>query len=481
MTSTSYTVGFISLGCPKNQVDCEIMLARASGAGLRVVSRLEDADAVVINTCSFIQPAIDEAEHEIREALRHKRRGRVRVVAVAGCLPQHLKEQGPARFPEVDAWLTPDQPREIADVLLELLEDRAGSRGSPTRGMTGAIDRSTGGTESAAPNIVPATAPLPTFLNSAADGRTLSTPPSLAYLRIADGCNHRCKFCIIPRLRGKYRSRPVADVVAEAQALLQHGVHELALVSQDCSYYGRDTGSSLAELLAALCALPGEFWLRVMYLYPSYVTDELLAAWAALGPKLLPYFDIPLQHVSAPVLKAMGRGGSHAEVDALLARVRAACPEAVLRTSIIVGYPGESEADYAELRAWVASGAVDRLGVFCYSELSQMASAALPGKVPGDVAVARRRELLEIAEGLAHQRHLALAGQTVPVLLDSVARDPRGRGWLGRGRRWQDAYEIDGAVEVAARDRLAPGRLYDVEIRQAQGWDLAAAWRAAGG
>lgn len=449
MPSNSYSVGFISLGCPKNQVDCEIMLARASDAGLRVVPRLEDADAVVINTCSFIQPAIEEAEREIRAALRHKRRGRLRAVVVAGCLPQHLKEQGPVLFPDVDAWLTPDQPRQISTVLLELL-----------------------GKDSSRPYVVAGDAPLPTFLNSAADGRTLSTPPSLAYLRIADGCNHRCKFCIIPQLRGKYRSRPVDDIVLEAKELLARGVHELSLVSQDCSHYGRDIGSDLAELLTALCRIDGEFWLRVMYLYPNYVTDELLSTWAGLSPKLLPYFDIPLQHVSAPVLKAMGRGGSRVEIDALIARVRAACPEAVVRTSIIVGYPGETEADFAELRDWVAGGAVDRLGVFCYSELAQMASASLEAKVPAGAAEERRLELMEIAEKLANEHHQALLAQTIPVLLDSARRDARGQGWLGQGRRWQDAYEIDGVIEFSSRERLNPGGLYEIEVCGVDGWRL---------
>ena len=448
-----YTVGFISLGCPKNQVDCEIMLSRASDAGLRVVSRLEDADAVVINTCSFIQPAIDEAEGEIRNALRHKRYGRVRAVVVAGCLTQHVKEQGLECFPEVDAWLTPDQPRQIADVLLELLTH--------------------GGTEATAPSAIPPDIPLPTFLNSAADVRTLTTPPSLAYLRIADGCNHRCKFCIIPQLRGKYRSRPVEDIVAEAKALLAKGVHELSLVSQDCSYYGRDSGSSLAELLTALAGLPGEYWLRVMYLYPNYVTDELLAVWAKLGPKLLPYFDIPLQHVSKPVLKAMGRGGSREETDALLAKVRVACPDAVVRTSLIAGYPGETEEYFTELRDWVAGGAVDRLGVFCYSELTQMASAVLPGKVPAEVAEKRRGELMEIAEGLAHQWNQALVGRQTQVLVDACVRDRRTGGWRAQGRRWQDAYEIDGNVTLAWSRKPMPGKLYLASIVSTNGWDLA--------
>ncbi len=447
--SASYTVGFISLGCPKNQVDCEIMLSRASSAGLRVVTRLEDADAVVINTCSFIQPAIDEAECEIHAALRHKRHGRVRVVAVTGCLPQHLKEQGPVRFPEVDAWLTPDQPREIAEVLLELL-----------------------GADASIEHIVPAEAPLPTFLNSAADGRTLSTPPSLAYLRIADGCNHRCRFCIIPQLRGEYRSRSIPDIVSEAKALLKRGVCELSLVSQDCSYYGRDIGSSLPDLLQALCELPGAFWLRVMYLYPNCLTNELLSKWTALGPRLLPYFDIPLQHVSTPVLKAMGRGGSLGEVESLLDRVRAACPQAVVRTSIIVGYPGETDADFAELRDWVAAGAVDRLGVFCYSELPQMASSVLGPKVPSAVAQQRRLELLEIAEKLAQARHQSLVNQNLPVLVDSVRRDRRSRGWLAQGRRWQDAYEIDGIVEIASREKLLPGEFSEIKVTSAEGWRI---------
>jgi ribosomal protein S12 methylthiotransferase len=306
----------------------------------------------VVNTCAFIAEAQAEAGEAIREALRCKRAGSCRVVVVAGCLPQYLQERCQEAYPEVDAWLTPDNPGELGAVLRELLG------GGPP-----AVQRLSG-------SLAP-----PTFLATSADGRVFSTPPSLAYVKIAEGCSHKCRFCIIPRLRGKYRSRKRDDVLKEVAAIARVGLPEIVLVSQDSRSYGRDLGddAGLAGLLESIHALGGDFWLRVMYLHPDHLTDELLDRWAQLaqrrdGPRLLPYFDVPVQHVSARVLKSMGRRGDRASIEQLFAGIRRRMPEAVIRTSLIVGYPGETEDDFNALLDWVQSGAVDRLGVFTYSD-----------------------------------------------------------------------------------------------------------------
>jgi ribosomal protein S12 methylthiotransferase len=447
-------VGFISLGCPKNQLDCELMLARAVGAGYELTPRISEAEAIVINTCSFIQMAIDEADEAIREALDYKKQGGCRAVIVAGCLPQYLQEKCQALYPDVDAWLTPDQPRTLPDVLAGLF----GEAGLP-------------------PALPPAAAlPLPTFLASHADGRVLTTPPSLAYVKIAEGCDHRCQFCIIPQLRGRYRSRTPQDLAAEVAELVARGIPEIVLVSQDSAAYGHDLadGTNLAGLLERLCAIEGDFWLRVLYLYPTRLTPRLLQTWARLGPKLLPYFDIPLQHVSAAVLKAMGRSGDRASVDALLGRIRTACPDAVIRTTLLVGYPGETQADFAELQAWVTAGRVERLGVFAYSELAGMPSALLPAKVPEEEKQRRLAALMQAQYAVVQQQAAQLAGRELEVIVEHAERLGPGRGWLAVGRSWREAYEIDGQVRISVRQRPALYVRRRARITGAEGYDLLA-------
>jgi len=429
------------------------MLARAVGAGYVVTPRIGEAEAIVINTCSFIQPAIDEADEAIREALGYKRAGSCRAVIVAGCLPQYLRERVHEAYPEVDAWLTPDQPRSLPEVLAGLL----------------------GGAEmSQAP--APSAFPLPTFLATHADGRVLTTPPSLAYVKIAEGCDHRCRFCIIPQLRGRYRSRLQEDIAAEVQGVLARGIPEIVLVSQDSAAYGRDLdGASLSSLLQRLCAIEGDFWLRVMYLYPTRLTRRLLDTWARLAPKLLPYFDIPLQHISPAVLKAMGRSGDRDSIIALLERIRAACPDAVIRTTLLVGYPGETQSDFADLLAWVEEGHVERLGVFAYSELSGMHSAALPGKVPEDEKQQRLDMLMQAQYAVVQRQAPLLAGRELDVIIEQLERRRPGGSWLAIGRSWREAYEIDGQVRVALRQQP---RLYGrlrARITGTDGYDLLAA------
>ncbi|MBN2082601.1 30S ribosomal protein S12 methylthiotransferase RimO [bacterium] len=445
-------VGFISLGCPKNQVDCELMISRAVDTGFQITTDIARANALVVNTCAFIEQAQSEADEAIREALEYKERGTCRAVIVAGCLPQYLKERCSEAYPEVDAWLTPNNPHRLGEVLAGLLVDEP-------------------------PLVADPHFPLPEYLATAADGRVLSTPPSLAYLKIAEGCDHHCRFCLIPGLRGRYRSREQDDLLAEAVALAEMGVNEIALVSQDSSYYGRDLGNtSLAELLTGLADQDGDFWIRVMYLYPDHLTPELLETWAGLaqrtdGPRLLPYFDIPVQHVSAPVLKAMGRRGDRRSIDALFRRVRAACPEAVIRSSLIVGYPGETEDQFNELFDWVQSGKVDRLGVFTYSDLPEMNSHQLPDHVPPELAAQRQDLLLEAQYDVALELNTALTGSEVEVLLEEEA-EGGGSESVYIGRSWREAFEIDGLVEVRSASPLELFTRVRARVVSAEAYDL---------
>lgn len=435
------------------------MLSRTVGAGFEITRRMEDADAIVVNTCSFIAPAIAEADEQIRQARRYKEHGRCRALIVGGCLPQYLQERRFAEYPYVDAWLTPDTPGSAGDVLRRLLAPAAAGAAPVAPEVSAALQ--------------PSVLPLPHFLSSAADGRVLSTPPSYAYVKIAEGCDHRCSFCIIPRLRGAYRSRPVADIVDEVRQLVAQGVPEIILVSQDCSYYGRDiAGAGLIPLLKALCAIDGDFWLRVLYLYPGALSRADIAAWHALGPKLLPYFDIPLQHTSPGLLQAMGRPAAPAAWQGLLAEIRELCPGAVVRTSLITGFPGETAAEFDGLRAWIESGAVDRAGVFAYSDLPEMASHALDGHVP-QVEAERRRQLLLQAFACAHERSAQhLCGTRLEMVIEARQRNARTRQWDYSGRSWREAPGIDGVIYCSSPRKYSLFQRVPVRITGVAGVDL---------
>jgi ribosomal protein S12 methylthiotransferase len=453
-------VGFISLGCPKNQLDCELMMSRAVDAELEIVYELARADVIVVNTCAFIREAQAEADEAIREALACKLRGTCRAVVVAGCLPQYLQQQRHVRYPDVDAWLTPDNPGDLPGVVEALLAPRTGLARTVREEEAGMY-------------------PLPTFLASAAEGRVLTTPPSLAYVKIAEGCNHRCAFCIVPRLRGAYRSRPIDDVLTEVRGLVAAGVPEIVLVSQDSSRYGSDLPQQvgLAELLRQICTISGDGWLRVMYLHPEHVTSELLGTWADLAPRLLPYFDVPVQHVSEQLLRRMGRRGNRRQFDALFRAIREACPGAVIRTSLIVGYPGESEAQFNELYSWVASGAVDRLGVFTYSDLPELRSHGLPHHVDEPAKAERQDMLMQAQLDVVESRNAGLIGSEFEVMLEEAAAahqsavSERCAYW---GRTWREAYEIDGLVHVYSDIELPLYKRVSAVITGVEGHDLEA-------
>lgn len=297
----------------------------------------------------------------------------------------------------------------------------------------------------------------------------------MAYVKIAEGCNHECRFCIIPQLRGRYRSRPVSDVVAEARGLVGMGLPEIVLVSQDSSFYGRDLGGDrLPELLRGVCSIPGDFWLRVMYLYPTTVSQQLLNVWAELGPKLLPYFDVPVQHVNHEVLKRMGRGGDRSRIDGLFAAIRQACPEAIIRTSLIVGFPGETDEQFGELLDWVEDGAIDRLGVFTYSDLPELASHSMPGHVDEDEMEHRRDLLMQAQYDVMQERQQAFVGSECDVLLEDVDEEHDGEGYLYLGRSWRDAYEVDGLVRVHSSCELPLYQRVRVRVTAADSNDLKA-------
>ena len=454
-----YRIAFISLGCAKNQVDCELMLSRTVGAGFELTRRMADADAIVVNTCSFIAPAIEEADGQIREALRYKERGRCKAVLVAGCLPQYLQQRRFEQYPQVDGWLTPDNPGQAGELLLALLnpddlDPAAAIAQSASAASAGQL-------------------PLPRFLASAADGRVVSTPPSYAYVKIAEGCDHRCAFCIIPQLRGPYRSRPMPDIIEEVRGLVHGGTPEIILVSQDCTYYGCDSGGpQLIDLLAAICEIPGEFWLRVLYLYPRDFPDALLRAWAQLGPKLLPYFDIPLQHVSPTILRAMQRGEVDNGIDNLLSSIRSVMPQAVIRTSLIAGFPGETEADFKMLLEWVESGTADRVGVFAYSDLPEMASHQLPAHIP-EKEVQRRREQLMLAHQSAYERNaVRFVDSVFESIIESRQRQAGTKPWTNFARTWREAPGIDGMVLLASDRELPLHKRLSIRITGVQGVDL---------
>ncbi len=434
------------------------MISRACDCGFELATDIVEADAIVVNTCAFILPAQAEADEAIQEALAAKEHGRCRAVVVAGCLPQYLQQRRFELYPRVDAWLTPDNPGTVGGVLGRLLGLSGGATTAPTD---------------------PAAAlqlPLPTFLASAADGRVLSTLPSLAYVKIAEGCNHECRFCIIPQLRGRYRSRPIPDIVSETQELVEMGIPEIVLVSQDSSYYGRDLGGDgLPKLLSEICSLPGDYWLRVMYLYPSTITQPLLETWAALGPRLLPYFDVPVQHVNRDVLKRMGRGGNRNRIDGLFAAIRQTTPGAIIRTSLIVGFPGETNEQFGELLEWVESGAVDRLGVFTYSDLPELASHGLPGHIDEDEMEHRRDLLMQAQYDVMQERQQAFVGSECDVLLEDVdEEEPEGEGHVYLGRSWRDAHEIDGIARVHATCELPLYQRVRARITAADSYDLIA-------
>jgi len=424
----------VSLGCPKNRVDTERLLG-VLGRGLVPAEEVAGADLVLVNTCGFIRPAVEESVETILSVIREAEAAEPRpLIAVAGCLVSRYGRGELSRdLPEVDLWLSTRE--------LEQWPGRIG-------------------------------AALGKRKLDALGPRRLSTAPGFAYLKVSEGCSHRCAFCTIPSIRGRHVSRPLDELEREARLLVERGgVPELVLVGQDVTSYGRDLGlkDGLKRLLDRLMPIGGLKWLRLMYLYPAGLTDPLLRHLAGLGRPLLPYFDIPLQHAHPEILSAMGRPFAQ-DPCLVVDRVRAHFPDAALRTSLIVGFPGETAAHFQALKAFVERTRFAHLGVFPYHREEGTRAAALPGQVAQAAKTRRRNSLMKLQEAISRERLDALVGTRQEVLVEEPSPEWPG---LFTGRVWFQAPEVDGVTYVSG-PRVKPGRLVMADIEQAQSYDLAA-------
>jgi ribosomal protein S12 methylthiotransferase len=580
------TVGFVSLGCPKNLVDSEVMMGLLHRGGAQLTPRAEDADILVVNTCSFIDSAKQESVDTILEMVRMKTianggagEGKAQRLIVAGCLVERYRDEIRANIPEVDAVVGTGELEAILEaaglnrptttspfaILTTAQIDRHASsvnqHSRPEADSAQIIHETTSRAEGDAREAAGrfsrdswdgATAALPTYLYSDETPRILTTPKSSAYIKIAEGCDHPCSFCIIPQLRGKFRSRPLASIVAEAKSLIAQGVREITLIGQDTTCYGEDllpsipkhpgapfmaqshrdiagvegaettTGPShlapialpgveggfsplsarenngasapglspsepwaldpdpsllrrpeLADLLDALAPLPGLKWLRFLYAYPNKITPRLLQT-IARHDTIANYLDVPLQHASANVLRRMKRGGTSARFLQIIANARKTIPNLVLRTSFIVGFPGETEADFNELCAFVEAAQIDWLGVFSYSDEEGAGAFSLDEKVPRRTIEARRRKLMRLQQKISRKARKQWIGRELDILVEGESEET---DLLWQGRTLDQAPEIDGKVlinDFGPHDQLVPGTFYRAQITESHDYDVVA-------
>ena len=434
------TYAFVTLGCPKNLVDSERMLGTLALDGYSLVSEADGADFVIVNTCGFIESSRAESKAVIREMLDLKRAGKTKGVIVAGCLPQRLGGALIDELPEIDhivGVFGRDEINRVADHLIGgATEQRQLFRPAPIRAPD---DRA----------------------------RLRITPQHFAYLKISEGCDRTCTFCAIPLMRGKHITKPIEQVVAEARELAADGVRELNLVAQDTTYYGLDLYGEvrLVQLLKELEQVEGLDWIRLLYLYPVNFSDELIDQIAG-SSKIIPYLDMPLQHINDAVLKRMQRRVNRRQIETLLTKLRERVPNLVLRTTFVVGFPGETDAQFAELSEFVQEQRFERMGVFTYSLEPDTPAVKLDGHLPEDVKDARRDELMELQQEIAFEFGDSLVGCELDVLIDAHVEDDV---WLGRS--YADAPEIDGNVLVTGTG-IEVGDMLPVELVGRQDYDL---------
>ena len=437
-------VGMVSLGCPKNLVDSEVMLGVLARQGYELTPDAASADIIVVNTCSFIEPAKRESIETILEMAEHKKAGTARKLVVAGCLVERYRNEILQQIPEVDFVIGTNELERV----LEACGDTGSARSSDI--------------------------PLEPYLYHEMTPRVLTTPRHSAYIKIAEGCDHPCSFCVIPQMRGRFRSRRFESVIREAENLVSQGVREITLIGQDTTSYGEDLGlkDGLATLLRELGKIPGLVWLRALYYYPNRLSDALIEA-VAETPNVCKYFDIPLQHASASVLKGMKRGSSGAQFLKRLEKTRAAIPSLTLRTSMIVGFPGETDDDFQSLLDFVKSSEFDHLGVFLYSNEESSASYSLPDSVPARVARTRQKKVMSLQRTISRRKLRELVGRSVPVLVDGRSQET---DLLFRGRLESQAPEIDGQVLINEFEGAEPqaGEFRYATITGSHDYDLIA-------
>ncbi len=469
-------VGFVSLGCPKNLVDSEVMMGLLARAGAELTRRAEDADVIVVNTCSFIESAQQESVNTILEMAAHKTGGKAKKLVVAGCLVERFRDQIQKDIPEVDAVVGTGELEQIL-AATGLHSMPAPLSSSPfvviqsrpegdARAAQGRFSRE---------NWDGAVADLPNYLYDDATPRILATPRHMAYIKIAEGCDHPCTFCIIPQLRGQFRSRRFESVIAEAERLAQSGVREITLIGQDTTCYGEDFGlkDGLALLLEKLAGIEELRWVRFLYAYPNKITGKLLDT-IAQHEKICSYMDVPLQHASATVLKRMKRGGGADVFLRSIAKMRRTIPDLTLRTSFIVGFPGETEKEFEELCDFVREAQFDWMGAFAYSDQDGAQAYALDNKLSPREIERRRKHLMSIQRQISKKKKKSLIGREYDLLLEGESEETE---LLLEGRTPMHAPEIDGKVFVndfPEEIDPQPGQFYRCRISESHDYDLVA-------
>jgi len=454
-------IGLVSLGCPKNLVDSEVMLGLAQEAGHELTRDPEAADVLVVNTCAFIDKAKQESIDAILEMAQHKKDGSAKRLIVTGCLAERYRDDLRKEIPEIDAILGTGEVPEIVNAI--------GGAASNVRLKPDPTNVATNVTFHRGLQTTP-----PTYIYDANTPRLLATPRHYAYVKIAEGCDYKCAFCIIPKLRGAYRSRPEESIVREAESLASRGVKELLLISQDTTFYGidRQERGALARLLRRLDKVPGIEWIRLLYLYPTTIDDDTLAAMAECE-HVCKYIDLPLQHASNPVLQRMKRPGTRQKYDALLNRIRERVPGVALRTTFIVGFPGETADDIAELESFVRDHAFDHVGVFTYSHEDGTSAFALENDVPQGTKTRRRDHLMGLQKRLVKARQRGRIGERARLLVDGPAGEHE---LVLKGRLSTQAPDIDASVYLTECDpsQFSSGDFIEVEIVGARDYDLIA-------
>lgn len=435
----SHKIGMVSLGCPKNQVDAERMLADLTAAGFEITNEEEKAEVIIVNTCGFIESAKAEAIENIIEVSSFKQSGALKSLIVTGCLAERYKEQILSEIPEVDSVVTLGSNKNIVDIVRNALDGKKELYSSEKSDL-----------------------PL-------TGERILTTPFYTAYLKVAEGCNNRCTYCAIPDIRGNFRSLPIEDCVAEAKKLAANGVKELIVVAQDTTNYGADIYGkpSLPELLKELIKIDGIHWIRILYTYPDKITDELLDLMAS-EEKLVPYLDIPIQHASDKILKRMNRKGSSEDIKSLIKKIREKIPEITLRTSLITGFPGETEEDFTALAEFVNEIKFDRLGCFAYSEEEGTPAAEFEDQIEPQLRQDRSENIMNDQLTIAEDKNQEKIGSTVEVLVEGY--DSYIKCFYGRSPA--DAPDIDGKVFFMSGKNLEVGSFVKVLINDVIEYDL---------
>lgn len=448
---------FVSLGCDKNLVDSEKMLGLLNEAGYRVAQEESEADAIVVNTCCFIHDAKEESVETILEMAEWKKKGRLKALIVTGCMAQRYQDEIQQGIPEVDAVIGTTGYTEIVPILDEILAEAEASQ------KEAAVEEPK---EKSFVNCCPSIDLLPASL---ADKRVVTTGGYTAYLKIAEGCNKRCTYCIIPYIRGHYRSFPMEDLLEEARKLAEGGVKELILIAQETTVYGMDCygRKALPELLTKLCEIEGIEWIRILYCYPEEITDELIAVMKK-EKKICHYLDIPIQHSEDTILKRMGRRTNRAELVSLVEKLRKEIPDIVLRTTLITGFPGETEEEFKNMVDFVDSMEFDRLGVFPYSAEEGTKAAEMDGQITEEVKESRRDEIMALQQEISADKAASRIDDEMSVLIEGYLYEDD----IYIGRTYMDAPKVDGNVFVRAEEELISGDIVPVRITGANEYDL---------